>query len=87
VFASLGVVLSAVYMLWLYQRVFFGAVVESVAERMPDLSAREYAIILPLIVLMVWFGVSTSGMLGPISAANGALLNLLEGPARVAVMK
>ena len=87
VFASVGVILSAVYMLWLYQRVFFGEVAEAVAARMPDLSARECVIILPLLALMLWFGVVTGGMLGPISAANGALLNRLEGPARVAVMK
>ena len=87
VFASLGVILSAVYMLWMYQRVFFGDVAEALSSRMPDLNAREYAIILPLIVLMIWFGISTSGMLEPISASSGALLNLLEGPARVAVMK
>ncbi len=87
VFASVGVILSAVYMLWMYQRVFFGEVASAVAARMPDLSFRECAVILPLIVLMVWLGISTNGVLGPISAANGALLNLLEGPARVAVMK
>jgi NADH-quinone oxidoreductase subunit M len=87
VFASLGVVLSAVYGLWMYQRIFFGEIAESVKSNMPDLSLREYAVILPLIVLMIWFGISTSGMLGPISAANGALLNLIEGPARVAVMQ
>ena len=87
VFASVGVILSAVYMLWFYQRVFFGEIAEGVSARMPDLSLRECAVILPLIILMIWFGISTSGMMEPISAANGALLNLLEGPARVAVMK
>lgn len=87
VFASLGVILSAVYMLWMYQRVFFGEIAAAVEKRMPDLSLRECAVILPLIVLMIWLGISTAGVLGPISAFNGALLNLLEGPARVAVMK
>ncbi len=87
VFASVGVILSAVYMLWMYQRVFFGEIAESIAGYMPDLTLRETAVILPLIVLMIWFGISTTGLLEPISAANGALLNLIEGPARVAVMK
>jgi NADH-quinone oxidoreductase subunit M len=87
VFASIGVILSAVYMLWMYQRVFFGEVAEGIKAYMPDLTVRECAVILPLIVLMIWFGISTSGLLGPISAANGTLLNLIEGPARVAVMK
>ncbi len=85
VFASVGVIISAVYMLWMYQRVFFGEIGEGIAARIPDLSLREVTLILPLVVLMVWFGVCTSGLLEPISAANGALLTLIEGPARVAV--
>jgi len=87
VFASLGVILSAVYMLWMYQRVFFGEIAESISSYMPDLTLRECVVIGPLIVLMIWFGISTSGMLEPISAANAELLNRIEGPARVAVMK
>ncbi|MBY0504650.1 MAG: NADH-quinone oxidoreductase subunit M [Bryobacteraceae bacterium] len=87
VFASLGVILSAVYMLWMYQRVFFGEISEGVATYFPDLTLREWAVLLPLLFLMVWLGIFTSGLLEPISAANAAMLNLLEGPARVAVMK
>ena len=87
VFASVGVILSAVYMLWMYQRVFFGEISESVSSYMPDLTLRECAVILPLILLMIWLGISTSGMLEPISAANAGFLNMIEGPARVAVTK
>ena len=56
VFAALGVILSACYMLWLYQRVFFGKASEDLTHHMPDLDFREYAIIVPLILLMVWMG-------------------------------
>ncbi len=45
VFASLGVILSACYMLWLYQRTFYGKASESVTHHMPDLTAREWALI------------------------------------------
>src|SRR5207248_1352944 len=57
VFAALGVILSACYMLWLYQRVFFGQVTEEVAHHVPDLNAREWACALPLVVMMVWMGI------------------------------
>src|ERR1700680_2044057 len=43
VFAALGVILSACYMLWLYQRVFFGRAGEDLPQHMPDLNFREYA--------------------------------------------
>ena len=59
VFAAIGVILSACYMLWLYQRVFFGEAGEEVTHHMLDLNAREWAAMIPLIVMMVWMGVYT----------------------------
>jgi NADH-quinone oxidoreductase subunit M len=78
VFAALGVILSACYMLWLYQRVFFGKPSEDLAHHMPDLGSREYAIIVPLIVLMVWMGTLTQSFLPPISASNAVLLGPID---------
>jgi NADH-quinone oxidoreductase subunit M len=78
VFAALGVILSACYMLWLYQRVFFGRPSEEVTHHMPDLNFREYAIIVPLIVLMVWMGTFTQSFIPPISASNAILLGPIE---------
>ncbi len=49
VFAAVGVILSACYMLWLYQRTFYGKASESVSHHMPDLSGREWAAILPAV--------------------------------------
>ena len=45
VFAALGVILSACYMLWLYQRVFYGETPDEVRSHVPDLNAREWAVI------------------------------------------
>ncbi len=70
VFAAIGVILSACYMLWLYQRLFFGKMSESVAARLRDLSFREYCAIVPLIVLMVWMGTYTQSFLPSISPVN-----------------
>ena len=45
VFAAVGVILSACYMLWLYQRTFYGKPSESLSHHMPDLTGREWAAI------------------------------------------
>jgi NADH-quinone oxidoreductase subunit M len=78
VFAALGSILAACYMLWLYQRVFFGKASEDLTHHMPDLNLREYAIIVPLIILMVWTGTYTRSFLAPISASNAVLLGPID---------
>src|SRR6202035_35016 len=77
-FAALGVILSACYMLWLYQRVFFGRAGEDLSHHMPDLNFREYAIIVPLILLMVWMGTFTQSFIPSISASNAVLLGPID---------
>jgi NADH-quinone oxidoreductase subunit M len=74
VFAAIGVILSACYMLWLYQRAFYGKASEGVAHHMYDLTAREWAAIIPLIALMVWMGTFTQSFMPPISAQNARIL-------------
>jgi NADH-quinone oxidoreductase subunit M len=55
--AALGIILNAAYLLWLYQRMFFGPVTNPANENLPDLSRREWAYMLPLVVLSVLLGV------------------------------
>jgi len=78
VFAALGSILAACYMLWLYQRIFFGKASEDLSHHMPDLNFREYAIIVPLILLMVWMGTFTQSFIPSISASNTVLLGPVE---------
>src|SRR5262249_36394519 len=75
VFAAVGVILSACYMLWLYQRTFYGKASESLSHHMPDLNMREWATILPLLLLMVWMGSYSQSFMPPISAQNAHLLD------------
>ena len=77
-FAAIGVILSACYMLWLYQRVFFGKATEDLTHHMPDLNLREYAIIVPLIALMVWMGTFSQSFIPAISASNTVLLGPVD---------
>jgi NADH-quinone oxidoreductase subunit M len=52
-----GVVLGAVYMLWMYQRVIFGALSNPANERLADLSGREALVLAPILALIVVMGV------------------------------
>ena len=74
VWAAIGVILSAAYMLWMYQRTFFGKVNER-ATPFPDLSMRDWAALVPLIVLMVWLGSYTQSFMPPIDSATAHLLD------------
>ncbi|HYI94646.1 MAG TPA: NADH-quinone oxidoreductase subunit M [Bryobacteraceae bacterium] len=115
VFAAIGVILSACYMLWMYQRTFFGrapgmpessghghahghddhahahdhshahthdhahASDDHADHAMPDLNAREWAAILPLVVLMIWMGVAAQTFLPSIGASNAGFLAATKG--------
>ncbi|MCI0356322.1 MAG: NADH-quinone oxidoreductase subunit M, partial [Acidobacteria bacterium] len=52
-----GVVLGAAYLLWLYQRVFFGPVNNPKNEKLADLTPREIVTFAPLVVLAFWIGI------------------------------
>jgi NADH-quinone oxidoreductase subunit M len=93
VFGSIGAVLSAAYMLWLYQRVFLGPVhkVPDHPSRvhhaphfdpgdMHDLRRREWASVLPLAACILILGIGSQSMMPPISAVNA---HILEGPGRL----
>ncbi|MFA6280415.1 MAG: NADH-quinone oxidoreductase subunit M [Bdellovibrionales bacterium] len=54
--AALGIVLGAIYMLWLYARVFFGVAEKAEVKALPDLTWREAAMFLPLLLLILWVG-------------------------------
>jgi len=60
--AATGVVLGAIYMLWMYQRVFLGKLGER-NRGLPDLSAREWAVLLPILVMIVALGVHPAPLL------------------------
>lgn len=55
--AAVGVVLSAAYLLWLYQKTMLGPLKNEANKYLPDLSFREWAIVLPLIALSFWIGI------------------------------
>jgi NADH-quinone oxidoreductase subunit M len=56
VIAASGVILGAVYMLWMVQRVFYGKLTNPKNEKLKDLSVRDYAYLLPLVAGIFWIG-------------------------------
>jgi NADH-quinone oxidoreductase subunit M len=56
-FASVGIVLGAAYLLWLYQRVFWGPLDNPANKNVPDVNRRELGMLLALVFLMVWIGI------------------------------
>ena len=55
--AATGIVLGAAYMLWLYQRVMFGKLENPANQSLKDLSLREFATFVPLLVMAFWIGI------------------------------
>ncbi|MBI4454481.1 MAG: NADH-quinone oxidoreductase subunit M [Acidobacteria bacterium] len=76
-FATTAVILSAVYMLWMYQRVFFGTLSES-NRLLSDLKLREYAILVPLVVMMVWMGMYSATFLRKIDVSTARIVSDID---------
>ena len=75
VLAATGIILGAVYMLGLYRRVVFGKLDKDDVKRMLDLSPREFAMFVPLILLVLWMGIYPSSF---IAVMDVSVANLIE---------
>ena len=73
--AATGVILSAAYALWLYRRVVFGPLVKDGLKGLADLNTREKAIIYPLVLLVILFGVYPAPVFDVTAASVDALVN------------
>ncbi len=85
VFAALGVILSAVYMLWMFQRVYYGPVTHDENKHLPDLSVREWAVVGPLCAMSILMGVAPNIFLKPMEPAVTRIVQRMESrePMRV----
>lgn len=76
--AATGVILGAVYMLWMVQRVFFGPVTHEENRGLRDLNLREVLVMLPLVILMFWMGLYPKPWLERMEPSIDALLQQHE---------
>jgi NADH-quinone oxidoreductase subunit M len=85
--ATTGIIFAAVYLLWMYQRVAFGEITHEENRRLSDLSPREWAVLVPVLVFIVWIGVYPSVFTGKTEATIAALLAQVESKAAVALVR
>jgi NADH-quinone oxidoreductase subunit M len=76
--AGLGVILSACYMLWMFQRVVFGPLTHEANAKLSDLSLRERLVFAPLLILIFWMGVAPQPFLDRMQPALDSTLTLIR---------
>ena len=78
VIAATGVILAAIYLLWLVQRVFFGPITEEENKVIPEIAWNEVAAMVPLIVMMVWIGLYPNVFLRKMTPSVQRLLTTVQ---------
>ncbi|MEN3971263.1 NADH-quinone oxidoreductase subunit M [Sphingomicrobium sp. XHP0235] len=78
VVATTGIILGAGYMLWLYWRICYGAARTEEAATLPDLDRREWALLLPIALVVLWMGIYPESFIKPMRADIGYLLERIE---------
>ena len=83
--AATGVIFAAVYLLWMYQRVIFGTVTNPANRGLADLSMREIAVLVPVLVFIVWIGVSPNTFLKQSAGVTKQIVTSVRTPSVPAV--
>jgi NADH-quinone oxidoreductase subunit M len=78
-FATTGVILSAVYMLWMFQRVNYGEVTNEKNRTLPDLTPREWAMMIPTVAMAIFMGVAPQVFLRPMAPAVNKVIERING--------
>ena len=73
-----GVVLSAIYLLWMYQRVMHGPVAVASPARLTEIGPRELALFVPLLFLIVWIGLYPNALLRRSEASIQAIVERVQ---------
>ena len=81
--AATGVILSAVYMLWMFQRVNYGPMTNPKNKGLRDLSPREWAVIAPIVAMCIVMGVFPNVFLKPMEPAVKRVVERVHTPAPV----
>lgn len=77
IISTLGILLGAGYMLWTLQRVFLGSLKEK-WNSLPDLTLREYAMLLPLTLIIIFLGVYPSAMLDLMNSSVNQIVRFMD---------
>ena len=82
ILATTGVIFAAVYLLWMYQRVCFGELTSEANRRLRDLSPREWAVLLPVLLFIVWIGVYPTTFTAMTEPSVQALITQVQAKAQ-----
>jgi len=83
VFAALGVILAAVYILFMFQKLFLGPVTKEENRKLLDINWREIITLVPLIILIFWIGLHPNPFFGLMDASVEKLVASLQSAAVV----
>ncbi len=78
VLAAIGVVLAAVYLLWMVQRVFYGEVTNDKNRLLSDCNAREKLMLTVVVLVILWMGIYPQTFLRKLDATTSAILQRVE---------
>jgi NADH-quinone oxidoreductase subunit M len=78
-FAATGVILSAVYMLWMFQRVNYGKITNEKNRALPDLTPREWALMVPTVAMAIFMGVFPMVFLKPMEPSVRKTIERVTG--------
>jgi NADH-quinone oxidoreductase subunit M len=79
-FAATGVILSAVYLLWAYQRVALGQVTVERNRSLPDATPHERVILFTMAAIILWMGIGSPAFTRRMEASSENVLNQMERP-------
>ncbi len=83
VFSATGVILAAVYLLRMYQRVLFGPITNEKNKSLTDLNARELVVIIPILIFIVWLGIYPKPFLDKTTASVEQVIRTVESGAKI----
>jgi NADH-quinone oxidoreductase subunit M len=86
-FATLGVILAAVYMLYMFQKVFMGEVTNKENEHLEKLHWQELAVLVPICIVILWIGLQPAPFFGSMDASVSQVVQTVTGAAASVVMR
>jgi len=87
VIAASGVILAAIYLLGMYQKVFLGKNSNPANSSLPDLSRREVVVLVPIVVFIVWIGIFPGSFLNLTAGSTRALVEAFQRDATGATVR
>ncbi|OGL52530.1 MAG: NADH-quinone oxidoreductase subunit M [Candidatus Schekmanbacteria bacterium RIFCSPHIGHO2_02_FULL_38_11] len=85
--AATGIIFTAVYMLWMFQRVMFGEIKNPENKNLKDLSLREIIVLVPIVILIIVIGVYPAPFLNKTEVTIKDLISRIKGQYQVVEKK